>query len=34
MNVNWSETTSPVSFSISRTTFFLEPGDTAAAPLE
>ncbi len=32
--VNWSESTSQTSFNISRTTFFLEPSDTAAAPLE
>jgi hypothetical protein len=33
MNVNWSETTSQTTFSIQRTTFFLEPSNTAAAPL-
>ncbi len=33
MHVNWSETTSPVSFGIARTTFFLEPSNTPAAPL-
>lgn len=33
MYVRWSETRSPVSFSIARTTFFLEPSNTAAAPL-
>ena len=34
MHVNWSETTSQTSFAIGRTTFFLEPSRTAAAPLE
>ncbi len=34
MHVNWSETTSQTSFSIARTTFFLEPSNSAAAPLE
>lgn len=33
MHVRWSERTAPASFSIQRTTFFLEPYNTAAAPL-
>ena len=33
MHVNWSETTTQTTFSIQRTTFFLEPSNTAAAPL-
>ncbi len=32
MKVDWSESTSQTSFRIARTTFFLEPSDTAAAP--
>jgi hypothetical protein len=33
MHVNWSETTTQTTFSIQRTTFFLEPSNTSAAPL-
>ena len=33
MHVNWSETTSQTSFVIERTTFFLKPSNTPAAPL-
>lgn len=32
LDVNWSQTTSESSFFITRTTFFLEPSNTAAAP--
>ncbi len=33
MRVDWSETTSETTFYIQRTTFFLAPSNTAAAPL-